>query len=66
MEELSEQVQTGYARAMWCGDRACEDHIKDETSATSRNMPFDEKPFHDRCVCCGKEADKIMYFAKAY
>ncbi len=66
MEELSEQVQTGYACAMWCGDRACEDHIKDETSATSRNMPFDEKPFHDRCVCCGKEADKVMYFAKAY
>ena len=66
MEELTEQVQTGYARAMWCGDRACEDAIKESISATSRNMPFDQTPIGDRCVCCGKPADKVMYFSKAY
>ena len=65
-EELGEQVQSGYARAMWCGQRACEDRIKDEFSATSRNMPFDQTPFHDKCACCGQPADKVMYFAKAY
>ncbi|MDI9521320.1 MAG: proline--tRNA ligase [Bacillota bacterium] len=65
-EELGEQVQIGYARTMWCGERECEDKIKEAFSATSRNMPFDQTPFHDKCVCCGKPADKVMYFAKAY
>ena len=65
-DELREQVQIGYARAMWCGQRACEDRIKEETSATSRNMPFDQTPLGDSCVCCGEKADKVMYFSKAY
>ena len=65
-DELKAQVDGGYARAMWCGDRACEDKIKEETGATSRNMPFDQTPFGDVCVCCGRKAKKIMYFAKAY
>jgi prolyl-tRNA synthetase len=66
MEELTAQVQVGYARAMWCGNRACEDKIKDETSATSRNMPFEQTLIGDTCVCCGEAADKVMYFSKAY
>ena len=66
MEELTAQVNGGYARAMWCGDRACEDKIKELTNATSRNMPFDQTPIGHTCVCCGKPADKVMYFAKAY
>ena len=66
MEELSEAVQTGFAKTMWCGDPACEEKIKQETTATSRNMPFDQTPVGDTCVCCGKKADKLIYFAKAY
>lgn len=66
MEELSQVVDGGFARAMWCGDRACEDKIKELTNATSRNMPFDQTPIGDTCVCCGKKADKLIYFAKAY
>lgn len=65
-DELKEQVQTGYARAMWCGQRSCEDKIKEETSATSRNMPFEQTLIGDTCVCCGEAADKVMYFSKAY
>lgn len=67
MKELGEQVQIGYARAMWCGSRACEDKIKEEFSATSRNMPFDQTPIADTCVCCGEAGEKkVMYWAKAY
>ena len=66
MEELGEAVQHGFARAMWCGDRACEDRIKELTAASSRNMPFDQTPIGDTCVCCGKKADKLIYFARAY
>lgn len=66
LEELAQQVNGGYAKAMWCGDRACEDKIKELTGATSRNMPYDQTPVGETCVCCGKKADKVMYFAKAY
>ena len=66
MDELEKQVNGGYARAMWCGDQACEDLIKEKYSATSRCMPFDQTPIADTCVCCGKPAKKLIYFAKAY
>ena len=68
MEELGAAVETGFARAMWCGDQACEDKIKDAFNATSRNMPFNQEAlrFGRTCVCCGREASKVMYFAKAY
>ncbi len=66
MKELGEQVNGGYARAMWCGEQACEDEIKEKFSATSRCMPFDQTPIDEVCVCCGKPARKLIYFAKAY
>ena len=66
MDELTKAVENGFAKAMWCGDRACEDKIKELTNASSRNMPFDQTPVGDTCVCCGKHADKVIYFAKAY
>ncbi len=68
MTELEAAVQNGFAKAMWCGDQACEDEIKDRFNASSRNMPFDQagETFGETCVCCGKKAAKVMYFAKAY
>ncbi|MDD2648732.1 MAG: proline--tRNA ligase [Eubacteriales bacterium] len=68
MDELGAAVTNGFAKAMWCGDRACEDEIKEKFGASSRNMPFDQEAeaFGDTCVCCGKKAKKVMYFAKAY
>ena len=68
MEELEQAVNQGFATAMWCGNRECEDTIKDRFNASSRNMPFDQEAhrFSDRCVCCGRPADRVMYFAKAY
>ena len=66
LDELGEQVNSGYARAMWCGEQACEDAIKEKFNASSRCMPFDQTPFGETCVCCGKPAHKVIYFAKAY
>ena len=68
MDELGKAVENGFARAMWCGDRACEDEIKEKFNASSRNMPFEQEAFRfgDTCVCCGRKADRVMYFAKAY
>lgn len=56
----------GFVRAMWCGDAACEQKIKEETGATSRCMPFDQAAIAATCVCCGKPADKLVIWGKAY
>ena len=56
----------GFVKAMWCGDEACEIKIKEDLTATSRCMPFDQTPISGKCVCCGKEAKKLVYWGKAY
>lgn len=66
MEELEQGVQHGFVRGMWCGERECEEHIKEKTGATTRCMPFDEESTDDVCCGCGKPATKLMYFAKSY
>lgn len=68
VEELKNVVDVGaYAKMMWCGERACEDKIKELTTATARCMPHgDHEHFDDKCAVCGKKAEKVVYFAKAY
>ncbi len=56
----------GFVKAMWCGDQACEDKIKEETTATSRCMPFKQEHISDVCVCCGRPAKAMVYWGKAY
>ncbi len=59
----------GFVKAMWCGDPKCEEQIKEETGATLRCIPFDDEQEvigEGKCVCCGKPADKMAYFARAY
>ncbi len=57
---------TGFVKAMWCGEQACEDRIKETLSVTSRCMPFEQEKIGDTCVCCGKPAKKMVYWGKAY
>ncbi len=56
----------GFIKAMWCGDRACEDKLKEEAGVTSRCIPFEQETISDTCVCCGKPATKMLYWGKAY
>lgn len=56
----------GFVKAMWCGDVACEEKIKEDTTATSRCMPFEQETISDHCVCCGRPAKKMVYWGKAY
>ena len=67
-EEFKDTIanKPGFVRAMWCGDLACELKIKEDTTATSRCMPFDAEPIDTRCVCCGKPAKALVYWGKAY
>ena len=67
-EEFKQALEQkpGFIRGMWCGDRACEEKIKEETTATSRCMPFEQEQISGVCVCCGKPARKLVFWGKAY
>jgi len=56
----------GFVKAMWCMDEACENKIKEDTTATSRCMPFEQEKISDVCVCCGRPAKTLVYWGKAY
>lgn len=68
LEEFTERLneKTGFIKAMWCGDRECEDKIKEVAGATSRCIPFEQEEISDTCVCCGKKAKHMVYWGKAY
>ncbi|MBR1812259.1 MAG: proline--tRNA ligase [Lachnospiraceae bacterium] len=67
-EEFKDAVanKPGFVKAMWCGDVECEKKIKDDTTATSRCMPFEQEDISPVCVCCGRPAKKLVYWGKAY
>lgn len=56
----------GFIKAMWCGDEACENKLKEVAGVSSRCMPFEQEKLSDKCVCCGKEAKTMVYWGKAY
>ena len=56
----------GFIKAMWCGDEACEDSVKEQTGVGSRCIPFEQEHLSDVCVCCGKKAKHMVYWAVAY
>ena len=68
MDAFAKQLETspGFIKAMWCGDVACENEIKEKTGATSRCIPFEQEQIADTCICCGKKATKMVYWGKAY
>ncbi len=68
IEDLEKTLneKPGFVKAMWCGDQACEDKIKEKFGASSRCMPFEQEHLADTCVCCGKPAKKMVYWGRAY
>ena len=68
MEEMVEIAanKPGFIKAMWCGDVACEEALKEKAGVSSRCMPFEQEHLSDTCVCCGKPAKTMVYWGKAY
>lgn len=61
------EEKRGFIRAFWCGSEECEAKIKEETMATIRVIPMDEKEqASGRCVYCDKEARLKAIFARSY
>jgi len=65
-DELKEVLQGGWAYSWWCGDAACEAKVKEDTKATTRNIPLDQEGGSGKCIVCGKPASEKVYFARAY
>ncbi len=65
-QELKQVVEDGWAFSWWCGDKACEAKVKEDTKATTRCIPFEQPAGSGTCIVCGKKAEKKVYFARAY
>jgi prolyl-tRNA synthetase len=59
-------LEAGWARAWWCGETACETAIKEDTHATTRNIPLDQPGGEGTCIRCGQPAHEMAIFARAY
>ncbi|WP_431312331.1 proline--tRNA ligase [Sporosarcina oncorhynchi] len=56
----------GWILAGWCGDDDCEEHVKEETKFTTRNIPFNPPAEKSACINCGNDAKHTVWFARAY
>ncbi len=73
LDELVEIASSkpGFIKSAWCGSEECENLLKEKADVTSRCMPFEAdeiggKVHSDKCVVCGKKAEKIILWGKAY
>ena len=55
----------GFVKINWCGDRACEDKIKDDTAMKSRCL-IESEEVTGPCIVCGKKATTRLYVGKQY
>ncbi|MCH5162466.1 MAG: proline--tRNA ligase [Clostridiales bacterium] len=68
LDDMEKALDGGnFCDAHWCGERECEDKIKQLYAATARVFNADQKGVEKhKCVCCGKKAKHRIYFARAY
>jgi len=67
-EEFKQMLQEkgGFMLAHWDGTAETEAKIKEETKATIRCIPLDQKPEEGRCIYSGKPSKGRVLFAEAY
>jgi prolyl-tRNA synthetase len=65
-EDLKRIVADGWALAYWCESTECENKVKEETKATTRNIPLNQPEQEGTCIVCGRPAKRKVYFARAY
>ncbi len=62
--------KSGFIKSNWCGEKSCEQEIKENTNFTSRciinKLENNKKNINQKCVYCEKEAKYEVYWAKAY
>ena len=68
MDEMKEIISNhpGFVKAMWCGNKECEDKIKEIKGTKSRCIPFEQDHISDKCVCCGMDAKEMVIWGIQY
>lgn len=68
LEELEKMTaeKNGFFKMMWCGEEECEKAVKEKYGVGSRCIPFEQEKLSETCPCCGKPADTMVYWGKAY
>ena len=56
----------GFISAHWDGTGETEDKIKEQTKATIRCIPLDNKPEDGKCILTGAASKQRVLFARAY
>lgn len=66
-QEFQELAKTkpGFIKIDWCGNTACEDQIKEETTIKSRCI-IGESSETTKCAYCDQKAKYKIYFGKQY
>lgn len=66
-DELKKQIEeTKFVLAPFDGSAEDEQKIKDETTASTRCIPFGGKQDKAKCIITGKDTTRWVYFSKAY
>jgi prolyl-tRNA synthetase len=68
LDEMGQYLanKRGFVIAGWCGSTACEAQVKEETGATSRNIPFSPAEHKTHCLVCGEASLHTVLFGRAY
>ena len=68
LEEMKQDIseKPRFVKAMWCGDEACEEKVKEVTGMPSRCIPFEQEHISDVCPVCGKPAKYMVVYGIAY
>ncbi|MBE6157767.1 MAG: proline--tRNA ligase [Firmicutes bacterium] len=59
-------TQPGFIHAMWCGDKECEEKVKEIKGCKSRCILEEAEKIDDKCVVCGKEAKHHVVWGIQY
>jgi len=65
-DDLKKIVIDGWAFSYWCESKECEAKVKEDTKATTRNIPLNQPEQKGTCIVCGKPSKRKVYFARAY
>jgi len=65
-DDFKQALEAGWADVWWCGRGDCEAAIKEDTKATTRNIPLDQPSGGGTCIRCGASASERAIFARAY
>ncbi len=64
MEKIT--AAPGFVKVFWCGSADCERAIIDQTRTTPRNLPLHEQNERGKCIICGREQSRVIYYARTY